>query len=53
MDVFGKNETDGALTHKFWDGYQWQPSVGDLENLGEIPNSGPPGAVAGNGSKME
>ena len=52
MDVFGNNMDTRALSHKFWDGYQWQPSVQDLENLGDN-YGGPPGAVSGNTSIME
>ena len=32
-DIFGIGYY-GDVAHKFWDGYQWQPSVTDVESLG-------------------
>lgn len=32
-DVFGVGYY-GDVIHKFWDGYQWRPSITDLESLG-------------------
>ena len=53
QDVFGITTGDGKLSHKYYDGYQWQPGVEDLEKLGDNNLGGPPGAVAGNNSLME
>jgi hypothetical protein len=33
MDVFAIG-SHGDVQHKYWDGYQWRPSVTDLESLG-------------------
>ena len=40
LDVFCHAER-GNLRHQFYDGSQWQPSVGSTENLGGIINSAP------------
>ena len=54
MDVFGQNLDSGDIDHKFWDGYQWQPSVEALEDLGAGGGLGsPPAAVSRNTSLME
>lgn len=45
LDVFGAGGEVPAVQHKYWDGYQWNPSGKDLESLGnEITN--PPVAVS-------
>lgn len=52
LDVYGKDQDSGNVSHKWWDGYQWGPSVGDLELLGGDFDT-PPSAVSGNTSKMD
>jgi hypothetical protein len=52
LDVYGKHQASGDVSHKYWDGYQWGPSVGDLELLGGDFDT-PPSAVSGNTSKMD
>lgn len=45
LDVFGAGGEVPTVQHKYWDGYQWNPSGKDLESLGsEITN--PPVAVS-------
>ena len=34
MDIFGLEDENGWLAHKYWDGSQWQPGVSTFENLG-------------------
>ena len=54
MDVFGQDLKSGNIDHKFWDGYQWQPSVEALEDLGPSEGQGgPPAAVSRDTSLME
>ena len=54
MDVFGEDLDSGNIDHKYWDGYQWGPSVQALEDLGSGDGQGgPPGAVSRNTSLME
>ena len=43
-DIFGIGYY-GDVAHKFWDGYQWRPSVTDVETLGGIFHV-PPTAVS-------
>lgn len=52
LDVYGNDQASGNVSHKWWDGYQWGPSVGDLELLGGDFDT-PPSAVSGNTSKMD
>lgn len=44
-DVYGIGSSDGSVQHKYWDGYQWGPSVEKLESLGGFSSS-PPAAVS-------
>lgn len=54
MDVFGQNQSSGSIDHKYWDGYQWGPSVQALEDLGAGDGqAGPPAAISRNTSLME
>ncbi len=54
MDVFGEDLESGNIDHKYWDGYQWGPSVQALEDLGAgNGQGGPPAAVSRNASLME
>ena len=54
MDVFGEDLKSGNIDHKYWDGYQWGPSVQALEDLGAGDGQGgPPAAVSRNTSLME
>ena len=55
MDVFGEDLDSGSISHKYWDGYQWGPSVQALEDLGGPSNApgGSPGAVSRNTSLIE
>ena len=54
QDVFGQDEESGNTKHKYWDGYQWGPSVQDLEDLGNSPGyGGPPSAISRNTSLIE
>ena len=55
MDVFGEDLETGSIRHKYWDGYQWGPSVQALEDLGGPSNApcGSPGAVSRNESLIE
>ena len=50
MDVFGL--TANNLTHKYWDGSQWGPSVSDLETLGNGLAS-PPKAITWGANRMD
>ncbi|KAI4213352.1 MAG: hypothetical protein LQ351_004093 [Letrouitia transgressa] len=34
VDAYGNEKTSGSVRHKFWDGYQWNPSGLELEPLG-------------------
>lgn len=43
-DIFGIGYY-GDVAHKFWDGYQWRPSVTDVESLGGLLHL-PPSAVS-------
>lgn len=52
MDVYGKHQASGDVSHKYWYGYQWGPSVEDFELLGGDFDT-PPSAVSGNTSKMD
>ena len=52
MDVFGEDADSGSVSHKYWDGYQWGPSVKELEKLGGTVD-GPPTALSRNASLME
>lgn len=46
LDVFGASDTSpAAVEHKYWDGYQWNPSGKDLESFGNEITS-PPVAVS-------
>ncbi len=45
LDVLGSCLTHGNVKHKYWDGYQWGPSVAALESLGGFTSS-PPAAVS-------
>ena len=54
MDVFGEDLESGSISHKYWDGYQWGPSVQTLEDLGGPSNAGgSPGAISRNQSLIE
>ena len=54
MDVFGQDLKSGDIDHKFWDGYQWQPSVEALEDLGPGEGlGGPPAAISRDTSLIE
>ena len=39
LDLFGYNGEN--LTHKYWDGYQWNPSGFGVEQLGQGPAAKP------------
>lgn len=41
LDVFASGLNDGSVQHKYWDGYQWGPSVKELESLGGSTSSPP------------
>lgn len=43
-DIFGIG-SGGEVAHKYWDGYQWRPSVTDFESLGGDLNI-PPTAIS-------
>lgn len=46
LDVFGASDkSPAAVEHKFWDGYQWNPSGKNLESFGNEITS-PPAAVS-------
>lgn len=54
MDVFGEDLNSGSINHKYWDGYQWGPSVQALEYLGGNSSAGgSPGAISRNQSLIE
>lgn len=46
MDVFGSHPSTGEISHKWFDGYQWGPSVDGLESLGGIKFASAPSAVS-------
>lgn len=39
IDAYGNEKVSGSVRHKFWDGYQWNPSGLQLEPLGSQPAS--------------
>ena len=45
LDVYASGLSDKDIQHKYWDGYQWGPSVKELESLGGYTES-PPVAVS-------
>lgn len=51
FDVFATG-SEGDVKHKFWDGYQWQPSVKGLESLGGYTD-GPPTAVSWGSNRFD
>ena len=55
MDVFAENPDSGNISHKYWDGYQWGPTVQTLEDLGgpSYALGGSPGAISRNESLIE
>lgn len=46
MDVFGSQSSTGEVSHKWYDGYQWGPSVDGLESLGGVQSPSAPSAVS-------
>lgn len=52
LDVYGVDKASGDLAHKWWDGYQWGPSVEGVELLGDGSLISP-SAVSGNSSNMD
>ena len=52
LDVYAVDAASGDIAHKYWDGYQWGPSVEKFELLGGGFNK-PPSAVSANTSLMD
>ena len=52
LDFFATDKSSGFITHKYWDGYQWGPSVSDLENLGGDFTL-PPSAISDDPGRMD
>ena len=52
MDVYGNDVETGNVSHKWWDGYQWNPSSAQLELLGGSFKT-PPAAISSNTGRMD
>ena len=51
IDIFGQNVENGAISHKWWDGYQWNPTGNLMEELGAEAAAAPVGVTWGKGNQ--
>lgn len=52
-DIYGHNAENGTISHKWWDGYQWNPSGNTMEDLGAEAAAAPVAVTWGQGMHQD
>lgn len=50
MDIYGQDTGEGTISHKWWDGQQWNPSWNTTEDLGAEAAAAPVAVTWGKGT---